>query len=116
MTTTEEAALARFARFIDDGIAAHPVEARLIRKVRKALEKAGDPIVKVDDREEVTDVVTLRDVYEQAFNLDELFLITKSGSWVRLTMGEGYDVICDYTTDLEVALKPVFDYIEQHEG
>ena len=116
MTTTEEAAQARFARFIDDGIAAHPVEARLIRKVRKALKDAGDPIVKVWDREEMTKVSTLRELFEQAFNLDELFLYTQSGSWVRLTMGEGYDVICDYTTDLEVALKPVFDYIEQHEG
>ena len=31
-------------------------------------------------------------------------------------MGEGYDVICDYTTDLEAALAPVFEYIAKHEG
>ena len=115
MITTEEAK-ARFAKFIDDGIAARPVEARLIRKIRKALEAAGTPVVKVWDSEEWVEVTTLRDLYEQAFNLDELYLYTESGSWVRLIMGEGYDLICDHTIDLDDALAPVFKYIEKFEA
>ena len=62
MTTTEEAK-ARFAKFIDDGIAAHPVEARIIRKVYKALAKAGTPIVSTWDREESVPVSNIREVF-----------------------------------------------------
>lgn len=38
------------------------------------------------------------------------------GSWIRLIFGNGnsgWDVISDYTTDLEPVLKPVLDWIEK---
>lgn len=111
---TYDANQARFQRFIDDAIAANPIEADLLKRIIASLESAGDPIVKIDDREEVSEVSTPREIFEAAFNLDELFLITKSGSWVRLTMGEEWDMICDYTTDLEDALKPVNEFVESN--
>ena len=103
-----------FNAYIANAIKNSPIEARIVRKIVKALKDAGNPVVAVDDREEVNPVKSLQDVLDQVFNLDEAFLITKDGGWVRLTMGEGWDTICDYTLDLEAALQPVNDYIDKY--
>lgn len=100
--------------FIAAQIAARPIEARIVRKVYRALRDAGTPIVAAYDGEEQVPVSTLQDVLNEAFNLDEVYLYTEAGSWVRLTMGEEWDLVCDYTTDLEDALSPVFAYINEN--
>lgn len=103
-----------FQKFIDEAMAARPVERKMLKRIRTALKAAGDPIIEAYDGEETTPVTTLRSLYETAFNLDEVYLFTKSGSWVRITMGEGWDALCDYTLDIEDALKPVNDWIEKN--
>lgn len=98
-------------RFIEAQIAARPIEVGIIRRIWEALEDAGTPIVTVWDGEERTDVYDLEGVFELAFNQDEVWLETKRGN-IFLTMGEEWDIICDYHTSLEDALKPVNDYVE----
>lgn len=102
--------------FIAKQIAARPVEATIVRKVIRALKAAGDPVVKTSDGYEEAETSTEKGILSEAFNLDEVTLITESGSWVFLTMGEGYDLVCDHSIDLEDALKPVQDWIEKHES
>jgi hypothetical protein len=104
-----------FQAFINKAIADNPIEAKLVRKVVRALAKAGHPVSSVWDGVETTSVRTERDIMEQVFNLDEAFLQTEDDNWVRLTMGNEWDVITDYTTDLEAALQPVSDYIDKHQ-
>lgn len=42
---------------------------------------------------------------------------SEAGGWVRFVYGnDGYDVISDYTVNLEDALKPVNDYADQMAG
>jgi hypothetical protein len=101
--------------FIKEQIKARPIEAKITRKVVRALKAAGTPVVKTWDGYESEKVETMQDVLEQAFNLDEVYLYTADGSWVRLVMGNEYDLICDYTTDLEDALQPVNDWIEKNQ-
>lgn len=96
------------------GIAHMPIEARMIRLVVKSLKAAGTPVVKVWDSEEWEDTPTRDDVLNAAFNLDECFLYTESGSWVRIVMGNDIDCVVDYTLDLEEALAPVDAYWEKH--
>jgi len=96
--------------FIAEAIKNNPVEAQIVRKVIKALTDAGTPVVQVFDGEETEKVKTTQDILDIVFNLDEAWLETESG-WVRLTMGNEWDTICDYTLNLEEALKPVNDWI-----
>lgn len=112
--TTEEGRLEWFRVFIDQNMAHNYIEAKIVKKVIKALADAGNPIVQVDDREEVTDVATKREILEQVFNLDECFLITQSGGWVRIVLGNEWDALVDYTTSLEDTLKPVNAWIDKH--
>lgn len=112
--STEEGRKEWFKVFIDEAIENSPIEARLTRKVIRALKDAGTPVVEVFDGYETEKVTTERSIMEQVFNLDECFLKTADGSWVRLTLGNEWDVITDYTTNLEDALKPVFDYYNAH--
>lgn len=92
-------------------VARRPIEARIVRKVVKALKDAGDPVVQVYDTEEYVDVKTKDEVLNEVFNLDEAYLITKSGGWVRLIMGQDWDTVCDYTMSLDEALEPVMQYV-----
>lgn len=110
----EKAALARFKKFIDDAIDAHFVEATIVKRLIKTLKAAGNPIVKVDDREEATDVKSKRDILEQVFNLDECFLITKSGGYIFFVMGNEWDCIADYNVGLEADIQPVLTFIDRH--
>ena len=102
-----------FKAYIDSAIKAMPAESRIIKKVYTAMKKAGTPIVKTWDGVEHVEARTLREVQEQAFNLDIVYLMTADGSWVMLVMGNEWDTISDYTTDLEDTLAPVFEYIDQ---
>ena len=103
-----------FQEFINRQIAKNPIEARIVRKIVKALKDAGNPVVSVWDGEEDNPVTTKRDVLEQVFNLDQAHLYTKDGGWVFVVMGNEWDVLSDYTVSLEEALKPVNDYIMAH--
>lgn len=111
MTMTEAELKARLDAFIDDQIAHRPIEAKIVRKLVKALKDAGDPVVEVFDSEEYNKVTTKREILVQVFNLDESYLITKSGGWVRLIMGQDYDMIADYTVSLEDALTEFNEWI-----
>lgn len=105
----------QFKAFIDRQIAGSPAEAKIVRKIVRTLKAAGKPIVEVFDGGEYVPVRTERDVMEQAFNLDECFLYTDSGSWVRITMGNEWDAVSDYTLGIERDLAPVFAWIEKKE-
>lgn len=92
-------------------VAQRPIEARIVRKVIKALKDAGNPVVQVYDTEEYVDVKTKDEILNEVFNLDEAYLITESGGWVRLTMGQDWDTVCDYTMSLDEVLEPVMQYV-----
>lgn len=100
------------AAFIARQIESMPAEATVIRKVVKALKDAGTPVVKVWDGEETVSVRTTQDVLNEVFNLDQSWLMTANGSWVLIILGNEWDALSDYTTDLEDALAPVNAYIE----
>ncbi|AVR56145.1 hypothetical protein PBI_BEEBEE8_60 [Microbacterium phage BeeBee8] len=103
-----------FKKFIDEAIAASPVEAKLTRKVYRALRAAGNPVVKVWDSVEFTSVKNEREMLEQAFNLDIAWLYTENDDWVMLVRGNEWDLISDYTVAAEPDLQSVFDYIEKY--
>lgn len=105
---------AQLDRYIASQIEARPIEAKIIKRIYNTLKRAGFPVKKTWDTVDIERVNSLDEVYTIAFNLDEVYLIVKTGSWVRLTMGEEWDLICDYTLDLEEALKPVNDWIDKH--
>jgi hypothetical protein len=90
------------------------IELRIVRKVITALKNNGTPVVKVYDTEEYVPVTNATEAIEATFAVDEAFLMTATGSWVRITLGNEWDVITDYTTDLEDALQPVSDYIDKY--
>ncbi|UDL15842.1 hypothetical protein QEH42_gp116 [Microbacterium phage Pumpernickel] len=112
--STEEGRKAWFQAFIDQNMAHNYVEAKVVKKIVKAFIKAGNPIAKIDDGEDVTDVRTLRDVQEVVFNLDECFLLPKNGGWIRIVLGNDWDCLVDYTVSLEDTLKPINDWINKH--
>jgi hypothetical protein len=92
----------------------NPIETKVVHKIYKALRDAGDPITHVYDGDEDTDVTTMASMDLIVFNLDECFLNTRSGGWVRIVMGNDWDCLVDYTLNLEDALQPVNDYIDKH--
>jgi len=103
-----------FKTFIDEAIAASPIEAKLTRKVYRALRAAGNPVVKVYDGGEYVPVKNEREMLEQVFNLDMSWLFTENDDWVMLVRGNEWDLISDYTVAAEPDLQSVFDYIEKH--
>lgn len=115
MTTTEEDRKARFAKFIDDNMEHLFVESTIVKRLIKAFADAGNPFVKVDDGEEITEVNGEREILEQVFNLDECWLLTASGSWVRVVLGNEWDCLVDYTLDVEEIITPVNEWIERHQ-
>lgn len=102
--------------FTRSTVEALPVEARLVRKVFKALKDAGKPVTHVHDGEELVPVKTRDDVLEVVFSVDASRIMTEDGSWVLIILGNGWDVVSDYTTNLEDALKPVNDYAMENES
>lgn len=101
--------------FIAKQMEARPTEVRIIRKAIRAMKNAGTPIVAVFDGGEEVAVKTEMDIFTEVFNLDSAWIQTADGSFIFLTMGEEWDVICDYTTDLEETLKPVYEYIDKYQ-
>ena len=91
--------------FIAEQIKARPIEATLVRKVYKALKKAGTPIVKVYDGEVYETIESEKDLLDLAFNLDEFRAYTADGSWVFVVMGQGAEGLTDYTVSLEAAFE-----------
>lgn len=102
--------------FIKESKAHHYVEVKIINKIIKALNDADNPIVSVYDGDENTPVTpgNKREIDRLVYNLDECFLYTKSGGWVRIALGEDWDCLPDYTLDLEDTLKPINDFIDTH--
>lgn len=96
------------------GMEHSPVEAKIAKRLIKTLEAAGDPIIRIFDGDEYTDVEGKNDILNYLFNLDEAYLITESESWVRFIQGNGWDAISDYTVNLESALKPINDWVMSH--
>lgn len=93
-----------------------PTEATITRKVIKALKDAGKPVTIVFDGGEKVPVDGKNAILNEVFNLDESYLITEDGSWVRLVMGNDFDIVCDYTTNLEQILQPVSDWCAEREA
>lgn len=102
--------------YLDEQIAARPIEATLVRKVYKALKKAGTPVVKGYDREEWVKLESQQDVLDFAFNLDEFFLYTEDGAMVWIIMGQGAEGLTDYSVSLEEAFEAygLTDWIDKH--
>lgn len=97
--------------FIARQIEQNPIEAKIVKKVFKAMAKAGNPVVSVWDGEEDHPATTLEEVNTYVFNLDQAHLYTKSGAWVFLVLGNEWDTISDYNVSLEEALQPVNDWV-----
>lgn len=97
-------------KFIKRQIDRRPIEADIVRRIIRAMEENGTPIVKTYDREETVKVSTEEEILEEVFNLDEVFLLTEDSSWIYLVMGNGWDVIVNYTTDLEDVLDSIQEY------
>lgn len=94
----------------------HPVETKIVRKVIRALKAAGTPVVAIWDTEEISYATLERDLMELVFNLDEAWLVTEDGGWVRITLGDEWYAITDYTLDLEAALAGVEAWITKNEN
>lgn len=99
-----------FSDWAQRQIASRPVEATIVRKIYRATREAGHPITYVNWGEGDHPVSNVTGLLEYAFNVDTIVLNTDSGSWVLLVMGEGYDLIADYTTDLDTAVDPIIDW------
>lgn len=98
--------------YADSQIARRPAEAEVIRKIVRAMDKAGKPVVKVAYDSVLSDCVevsTEQDVLTEAFNLDEAWLVTADGDWALVIMGEDpEDMLADYTLSLEDALGSIW--------
>lgn len=49
---------------------------------------------------------------EAVFAVDQAWLKTAEGAWVFIVLGNEWDALTDYTTDLEEALEPVNAYLD----
>lgn len=109
-----EANKVRLDAFIDGQIKHLPIENKILKKIVKALAKAGNPVVSVWDGEEDNKVSGLREIQVQVFNLDSCHLYTESDGWVFLVLGNGWDTLSDYTVSLEDTLKETMDWISKN--
>lgn len=100
------------------------IERRICRRTIKVLHEAGYSLrVHSGDEWETKRGATEGMLMRALFNLDDALLTVHRGkgdgahsrhfAWVRFVFGnDGWDVISDYTTNLEDVLKPVNDYAE----
>lgn len=93
------------------------VERRIMKRCVKELLAAGYQLSVFDGEEITVRRSTDRKAILAAMRTtDDDYLYVYQGAdkkigWVRFVYGnDGPDVICDYTTNLEAALKPVNDY------
>lgn len=113
----------RYRRGIEYAIVRKLIETLLAKGLELSIDHGGE-----SEKIKIGDVTA--DTMEDMFACDEeyLFVQTKQGSldgspegshhgWVKLVYGnDGWDVICDYTTNLEDALKEVNEYADQFGG
>lgn len=103
----------RVREFVDGQRAARPIEDQIVRMIWKAMKRAGNRIVRVDYGDgEGAPVSSLRQLYDEVFNLDEAWLVpTSGGGYIYLVMGESVDTLADYSMDLDEVLAPLVDEI-----
>jgi hypothetical protein len=93
--------------FAENEMRRRPDEATAVRKIIRALKKAGNPVIRVQYEAnpgagEYADTPTEKAVMVEVFNLDEAWLITKDGDWVFLVMGEDpTEMPTDYSLSLD---------------
>lgn len=93
------------------------VERSIVERVVDALLAAGH-LLNVDNGEDVTTTTVDRDyILRSLFQTDDEHLISyKHGridAWVRFVYGNGgFDVISDYTTNLEPIIAPIMSYAD----
>jgi len=91
--------------FADNEMRRRPDEATAVRKIIRALKKAGNPVVQVwydHTGGERVDTLTEKAIMLEVFNLDEAWLITKDGDWVFIVMGEDpTEMPTDYSLSLD---------------
>jgi hypothetical protein len=90
------------------------IEERILNKIVKSLRDAGNPVVSVWNGEENIPATTNKAISEEVFSVDECHLYTKDDSWIFLVCGNDWEMLTDYTINLETALKPVDDYINKN--
>lgn len=90
-----------------------PVEAKIARKLARELKKAGNDIVSVwyePDGSEKVDVNGENEILNAIFAVDVCWLVTKTGAWMFFIIGNTYDVISDYSTNLEPIMDHMLDW------
>mgnify|MGYP003543389815 CR=1 FL=1 len=95
-----------------------PVEAKIARKLAREMKKARNDIVSVwyePDGSEKVEVNGENEILNAIFAVDICWLVTKTGAWVFFIIGNAYDAISDYTTDLEPIMDPVLDWASELE-
>ncbi|CAA2140489.1 hypothetical protein [Hyphomicrobium sp. ghe19] len=98
------------------------LERRICRKTIRALKAAGYELrVHSGDDWETPKKATEDNLMRAMFNLDDAWLMVfmpgeeEREGWVRFVFGNsGWDVMSDYTTNLEDVLKPVNDYADRY--
>ena len=96
-------------------MAYHATEAKIVRRVIRALKKNGTPVTSIWDGEESTAVRTEREAMATVFNLDWAALSTETGSYVLIHIGNAWECITDYTLDLEAALAEAEAWIAKND-
>jgi hypothetical protein len=89
-------------------------EQRILSKIWTEFNKAGNPIKFVDDTEEINPVDNREEFFYQVYNLDEFFLLTATGQWVRIVMGNDWDCVVDYVLSLEATMTDINEFVEDH--
>lgn len=107
------------------------IEIRIVRRVIRDLLKAGYKLHAVENdwpgEEENIDIDNGVPALDYLFNLDEerVYVVNPpaeikpgegAGSWVYFVFGnDGYDVISDYTVNLEHVIEPISKWIDKQE-
>lgn len=90
------------------------VELAIVRAVIQAFRDNGLPSITVDDGEEIHESFDNdNQIVVALFAVDESRLVSGQ-SWVFFVFGnDGWDVICDYSIDLERMMEPIELWIEK---
>lgn len=96
------------------------LEATIVKRTVRALLAAGYAL-KTDASEDMDWTTSATTILAEMMETDDEHLLVQrtnvETSWVRFVYGnDGWDVINDYTTDLETVLKPVNDYADRMGG
>lgn len=91
-------------------------EYRILSKIWKAFKDAENPIKFVDDGDEMNPVANKEEFWYQVLNLDEFYLVTATGQWVRIVMGNEWDALSDYVLSVDHTLQPINDWIDKQTG